>query len=228
MATQKPISTISYNTEIFLKEKLENWLQAHVIQAYQYICHKGEDGDKDHIHLRIEPNKNLDPMDLSDQLMEYQIGKDKPLCCRPFRRSVEEDWILYAVHDPTYLKLKYGGGEKGEKIPYKWQDIVVPENYDMEVAFIRARAKLDHTSANMATRLQNGSSPLSLIMEGENVHIVNAIYRALALTDYDRLQASVADLTGRLDALIYAVNAYGLVISEDENGNIFLKKSVDS
>ena len=227
MATQKPISTISYNTEPFLKEKLEIWLTAHIIQAYQYIFHKGEDGDKDHIHLRIEPNKQLDPMDLLDQLREYQPGKAKPLCCRPFRPSVEEDWILYAVHDKTYLKIKYGGGEKGEKIPYKWQDIKVPDNYDMEVGFIRAKAKLEHTSANMAVRLQNGSSPLNLIMEGENVHTVNAIYRALAFTDYDRLQSKVADLTGRLDALVYAVNSYGLTICEDENGRIFLK-SVDN
>ena len=228
MATQKPISTISYNTEAFLREKLDLWLSAHIIQAYQYIVHKGEDGDKDHIHLRMEPNKTLDPMDLLDQLREFQPGKLKPLCCRPFRPSVEEDWILYAVHDKSYLKLKYGGGEKGEKIPYKWQDIKVPENYDMEVGYIRAKAKLEHTSANMAKRLQNGSSPLSLIMEGENVHTVNAIYRALALTDYDRLQATVADLTGRLDALIYAVNSYGLTICEDENGKIFLKNPVDS
>ena len=111
--------------------------------------------------------------------------------------------------------------------PYKWQDIRVPEYYDMEIAYIRAKAYMEHTSVNMATRLQNGSSPLSLIMEGENVHTVNAIYRALALTDYDRLQATVADLTGRLDALIYAVNAFGLTIVEDENGKIFLK-SVDN
>ena len=104
MATQKPISTISYNTEPFLKEKLDTWYQAHIIQAYQYICHKGEDGDKDHIHVRIEPNKKLDPMDLIEQLREYQIGKDKPLGCRPFRPSKEEDWILYAVHDEEYLK----------------------------------------------------------------------------------------------------------------------------
>ena len=43
MATQKPISTISYNSESFLKEKLDIWLSAHIIQAYQYIFHKGED-----------------------------------------------------------------------------------------------------------------------------------------------------------------------------------------
>ena len=115
---------------------------------------KGEDGDKDHIHLRIEPNKKLDPMDLQEELREYQVGKEKPLGCRPFRPSKEEDWFLYVVHDSDYLKFKYGGGEKGEKLPYKWQDIKVPEDYDCEIAFIRAKAKLEHTSVNMASRMQ--------------------------------------------------------------------------
>lgn len=103
MATQKPISTISYNSESFLKEKLDIWVKAHIIQAYQYICHKGEDGDKDHIHLRIEPNKKLDPMDLADELKEFIQGKDKPLGVRPFRPSKEEDWFMYVVHDAEYL-----------------------------------------------------------------------------------------------------------------------------
>lgn len=87
MATQKPISTISYNSEKFLKEKLTSWYNAHIIQAYQYILHKGEDGDKDHIHLRIEPNKRVDPMSLSEDLKEFEAGKEKPRGCRPWRPS---------------------------------------------------------------------------------------------------------------------------------------------
>lgn len=225
MATQKPISTISYNTEPFLKEKLEIWLNAHIIQAYQYICHKGEDGDKDHIHLRIEPNKKLDPMDLIEQLREYQLGQDKPLGCRPFRPSKEEDWILYAVHDEQYLKLKYGGGEKGEKLPYKWQDIRVPEYYDMEIAYIRAKAHMEHTSVNMATRLQNGDNPLNLILQGENVYTVNALMHALSVTDYQRLQNEFNDVSLRLKTLIQAVEDYGLSIECDDSGNIVLCKA---
>lgn len=224
MATQKPISTISYNTELFLKEKLENWLDAHIIQAYQYIVHKGEDGDKDHIHLRVEPNKKIDCMDLLDELKEYQIGIDKPLCCRPFRPSKEEDWILYAVHDEQYLKLKYGGGEKGEKLPYRWQDIKVPENYDMEIAFIRAKSYLEHTSVNMATRLQSGENPLSLILQGENVYTVNAIMRALSVTDYQRVISELSDVTRRLNMLTEAVEEYGLIIEFDENGRLILNR----
>lgn len=224
MATQKPISTISYNTEPFLKEKLDTWVKAHIIQAYQYICHKGEDGDKDHIHLRIEPNKKLDPMDLGEQLREYQMGKDKPLGCRPFRDSKEEDWILYAVHDEQYLKLKYGGGEKGEKLPYKWQDIVVSEFYDMEIAFIRAKSHLEHTSVNMATRMQQGENPLNLILQGENVYTVNAIMRALSTTDYQRLSDELVRVNERLAMLTQAVEDYGLVIECDENGKLILTK----
>lgn len=227
MATQKPISTISYNTESFLKEKLDTWVNAHIIQAYQYICHKGEDGDKDHIHVRIEPNKKLDPMDLLDQLKEYQVGNDKPLCCRPFRPSKEEDWILYATHDEQYLKSKYGGGEKGEKLPYKWQDIKCPEYYDMEIAYIRAKAYMEHTSVNMATRLQNGDNPLNLILQGENVYTVNALMRALSTTDYQRISSALNEANTRLAMLEKAIDDYGLVILCDEDGRLYLEKFND-
>lgn len=206
MATQKPISTISYNSEKFLKEKLNSWYNAHIIQAYQYIVHKGEDGDKDHIHLRIEPNKRVDPMSLSEDLKEYEAGKEKPRGCRPWRPSKEEDWILYAVHDKKYLKFKYGGGEKGEKLPYKWKDIKVSDDYDIEIAFIRARASLEHTSGNIASRMKKGDLPLSLILEGENVYTVNAIMHALQKNDYIRLQEDFLKIKSKYDLLFDFTN----------------------
>ena len=223
MATQKPISTVSYNSESFLKEKLDTWFKAHIIQAYQYIKHKGEDGDKDHIHLRIEPNKKLDPMDLQSELREFEPGIELPLCCRPWRPSKEEDWFLYVVHDPTYLKLKYGGGEKGEKLPYVWQDIVVSPFYDCEIAFIRAKAYLEHTSVNMATRLQNGDSPIDLILQGENVHTVNAIQHALYANDYARLSEDYRFLSGKFDSLCKAIQKKGLSILTADDGELYLE-----
>ena len=229
MATQKPISSISYNSEAFLKEKLDTWIKGHIIQAYMYIKHKGEDGDKDHIHFRIEPNKKLDPMDLQEQLREWEKGKDKPLGCRPFRQSKEEDWVLYAVHDKQYLDIKYNGGEKGEKIPYKWQDIVASEYYDVEVAFVRAKAYLEHTSVNIATRMQQGEKPLDLILQGENVYTVNALMRALSDNDYQRLAKSLEvvkeDLLKaqtQLDELTQAIFDYGLAIECDDDGKVVL------
>lgn len=229
MATQKPISSISYNTEAFLKEKLDTWIKAHIIQAYMYIKHKGEDGDKDHIHFRIEPNKKIDPMDLQEQLREWELGKDKPLTCRPFRSSKEEDWILYVVHDKQYLDIKYNGGEKGEKLPYKWQDIVSSEYYDVETCFIRAKAYLEHTSVNIATRMQKGEKPLDLILQGENVYTVNALVRALSSNDYQRLakdydncKEELLKVQAQLEDLTQAVFDYGLSIECDNDGKTVL------
>lgn len=224
MATQKPISTISYNSELFLKEKLETWYKAHIIQSYQYICHKGEDGDKDHIHVRIEPNKRVDPMDLQEELREFQLGKDKPLGVRPFRPSKEEDWFLYAVHDKEYLKTKYKGGEKGEKLPYKWQDIKAPEDYDIEIAFIRAKSKLEHTGANIANRMRQGDNAMNLILEGENVYMVNALMRAISKTDYERLQNQYLELENKYNRVIEAIENSGFALEIDENGNLIVTK----
>lgn len=222
MATQKPISTISYNTEIFLREKLENWITNHIIQAYQYIWHKGEDGDKDHIHLRIEPNKKLDPMDLLEELKEYKFNQDKPLGCRPFRPSKEEDWILYAVHDSDYLRIKYNNGEKGEKIPYSWKDIKVNEMYDMEIAYIRAKAHIEHTSVNMASRLQKGENPFNLILQGENPYLVNSLVKALSDNDYLRLSRELTESSNYINKLLTAIEDYGLKVEYDSDGNIRL------
>ena len=216
MATQKPISTISYNSETFLREKLEAWYKAHIIQAYQYILHKGEDGDKDHIHLRIEPNKKLDPMDLLEQLKEYPHGATKPLCCRPFRPSKEEDWFLYAVHDEAYLRAKYRS-EKNEKLPYSWKDIKASDSYDVETAFIRAKAALEHTSSNIANRLHAGESPLGMILEGENPFMINSLLHALTITDYERLHKEY-------ERLCIAVSDYGLDIIYEADGSIHLER----
>lgn len=239
MATKKPISTISYNSEGFLREKLDTWIDAHLIQSYMYICHKGEDGDKNHIHLRVEPNKSLDVMDLSEALKEWQVGNDKPLGVRPWRPSKEEDWFLYAVHDSNYLKYKYQGGESHEKIPYQWQDIKASEGYDVEVAYIRALASLRHTGASLVSRLREGVHPVALIEEGENIFNINGIVRAMAPTETDRLQREKNELFAdycelrknydklrdNLNGIVSALLEWGFVLSQDKEGNFLLDET---
>lgn len=219
MATQKPISTISYNTEAFLKEKLDNLVNAHIIQSYMYVKHIGEDGDKDHIHLRIEPNKRIDQMDLTEKFKEYIQGNDKPLGVRPWRPSKEEDWILYAVHDSKYLNLKYGGGEKGEKLPYKWEDIKVSDGFDMEIAFIRAKASLEHSTVNLATRIQSGEKPLNMVLQGENPYIVNSILNLVKSNDYMRLQDDYKALEERFKRLFEVLSDNGINVTINEKGD---------
>lgn len=227
MATQKPISTISYNSEAFLVEKLQNLYDAHIIQAWQFITHKGEDGDKDHIHLRIEPNKRIDPMELTEMFKEYEKGKDKPLGVRPWRQSKEEDWFLYAVHDSDYLSFKYGGGERGEKFPYDWKDINISPDYDLETAWIRAKAAQKHSFVNIASQIQNGKNPVDLVFQGENPYIVLNILRLISGTDYSRLAAEYKKLYDVNKSLIDALNRDGLIVSRDENGRLIISCGIE-
>lgn len=227
MATQKPISTISYNSEAFLVEKLQNLYDAHIIQAWQFITHKGEDGDKDHIHLRIEPNKRIDPMELTEMFKEYEKGKDKPLGVRPWRQSKEEDWYLYAVHDSDYLSLKYGGGERGEKLLYDWKDINTSPDYDLETAWIRAKAAQKHSTVNIASQIQNGQNPVDLVFQGENPYTVMNILRLISGTDYSRLAAEYKKLYDDYQSLIDALNRDGLIVFRDENGRLIISCGIE-
>ena len=60
MKTSKPISTISYNSEEFLKAKLDYLVRSGEVAFWYYIKHHGEYDketniqDKDHIHLYIQ------------------------------------------------------------------------------------------------------------------------------------------------------------------------------
>ena len=151
-------------------------------------------------------------------LREFEKGSNKPLGVRPWRPSKEEDWFLYVVHDKDYLNLKYGGAEKGEKLPYDFHDIVVPENYDLETAFIRAKAYLKHSSTNIASRIQKGESSTDLILQGENPYVVNAIMRAFSVNDYQRLANEYQTLDSEHNKLLQAIEEAHLTITVLDDG----------
>ena len=232
MATQKPISTISYNTEGFLKEKLESWYHAHIIQGYMYILHIGEDGDKNHIHVWIDPNRRLDVMDLAESLKEYdKEHPSKPLGCLRFQSSKVEDWLLYAVHDAEYLQLKYDGGDAKEKLPYEWTDIKAPEGQQVELLFARAKASIKHTSANLAQRLASGESALDAISKGENVYLVNSVLNLISRTEYtelagkyEKLEDKLSELQHDFNRLYVAVVNEGYTIAKNDKEYILIKE----
>ena len=112
MNTNKPISTISYNTIPFLKGVLDNLIQDKVISYYMFIPHIGETDifgelEKDHIHLYVDPNERINTMDLSDYFKEFTNDNDKPLGCISWHKSKSDDWILYCLHDESYLLSKF-------------------------------------------------------------------------------------------------------------------------
>lgn len=226
--TEQAISTISYNTEPFLVDVLKELIASHIIQSYQYIKHKGEDGDKDHIHLRVVPNKRIDMMDLTEKFKEYVPNNKKPLCVRDWHKSKESDWILYAVHDKDYLIQKYGTEYVDrEKIPYKWEDIKVSDGFDIEIGYIRARATLRHTGASIQSELKHGKSAEQLIAEGRDVMKVRAVLQTLQLTNYEtlahnynKLAEDYEKLEQDYNNLIVALNASNISIEIDEDGEI--------
>lgn len=223
MATSKPISTISYNTEEFLYEKLELLVQRHEIQCYQYIKHKGEDGDKDHFHVRLEPNTRLDPMNLTELFREFDPNHEKPLGVRPWHNAKEEDWILYVLHDKEYLKLKLADSKDG-KIPYTLDDLVVSEFYDKEIMYIRAKQSFSNMTASIVKQLQEGKTPIQLLQEGKDVNRVLQILKSLQLTDYTTLAQNHKELTNyvaKLEKQIH-INHYDIVT--EENGDVKLIK----
>lgn len=206
-------------------------IDSHTIQSYMYIFHYGEEGDKDHIHLRIIPNKTLDVMDIIDYLKEYDPKHPdfpiKPYQDGVFDNSPEADWLLYVVHNPDYLRMKYKNKEKGEKIPYKWENIVASEGVPVESLYIRALSSMEHLSPAICKALSNGKSPYQMIMEGENPFKVNSINMAINNERYQIVKNDYDKLYKEYNDLYNAVLKYGLCISYDVHGEIFLEKASD-
>lgn len=218
MATHKPISTISYNSRSFLLEKINELYEGHIIQNYLVIFHVGEEGDKDHAHVYLEPNCRVDPMDIREMFNEYEIGHSKPLTVRPFRPSKEEDWIMYAVHDPLYLRMH--GDEIGGKIEYKWQEIICPSDFALEEAYIRAKIKCEHSTASLSQRLYKGENPLSLVLEGANPVTINSLVNLISKQSFTELAVELHKTQLMLDNLISYLEMRGIKVAFLENGSV--------
>lgn len=107
MRTSKAISTISYNTLPFLKDKLSQLHDLGVISFYVFIKHLREDDEtKEHVHLYIQPNGAIDSNSLKKEFAEFDPTNEKPLGVIDFANSKFVDWFLYALHDTNYLATK--------------------------------------------------------------------------------------------------------------------------
>lgn len=233
MATSRPISTISYNTLPFLRSRLEVLISNHKIQAYMYIFHKGEDGDKDHVHLRIVPNTRLDPMELTEFFKEPDLHfpQNKPLGVRPWRPSQEEDWLLYAVHDKSYMKLKYSD-DPHEKLEYKDSDIVVSDMFDLDIAMVRARASLAHHATNLLDTMQKGASPIDLVQRGENITTIRTLQMIMNnyhnKSEFEQLQKNFDLVSSHRYQMESFLLELGYICSYSQKGELTIEKIYDN
>lgn len=109
MATSKPVATISYNSESFLKSKLDSLVSMGVLQSYLFIHHMGEgDSKKDHFHVWMSPNRMVDKNKLKNEFIEIDLNNPlgKPLGVVDIKPSKIDDWVLYCLHDREYLYTK--------------------------------------------------------------------------------------------------------------------------
>lgn len=132
--TQKPVSTISYNTENFLDRKLEKLYEAHIIDYALYIKHKGEKEvddftgeittDKDHWHIYLDLAKRVELFNLKKEFNEKDIENfnSKPLGCMNFQASKLGHWLCYAVHKLEYLVI-HKIEESKKEYTYNLKDI---------------------------------------------------------------------------------------------------------
>lgn len=150
MHTAKACSTISYNTESYLKTVLDRLVDKHIIEFYMFIKHVGEVDEltgvieKDHIHLFIIPNKRIDTMELQQLLKEPDPNNEIPLGCIDFCPSKSDDFILYCLHDKFYLASKF----ETRQFEYEYKDFIV-SNRD---SFDRKYKGAFHSSGYARTR----------------------------------------------------------------------------
>lgn len=106
--TSKPQSTISYNTDRFLKKTLNQLVNEGIVSYWFYINHKPDTDDKmAHIHLRVELRKPTDMIEFEKLFIQHiRDKKHKTTKTRSFQYSDCNNWFMYAVHNPDYLRYK--------------------------------------------------------------------------------------------------------------------------
>lgn len=168
MKTSKPISTISYNTDEFLRGMLDNLKKARRVEYWCYVKHNGEvqeDGtrEKDHKHVLIVPNGKIDTMDIGEMSLEMDPNNvKKPFRCIDFRSSKIDEWFLYCSHDPDYLRTKFLVRE----FTYSMVDFVSSDEDETEVKWNRAFHESDYMKNQRLLTLMKDHSASQLTANG--------------------------------------------------------------
>lgn len=171
MKTIKTISNISYNSNEYFEDRINNLVDRGIIDWCYWIEHQPDtDETKRHIHFVLKPSSRLDTKDLRDFFNEYDEKSNKPLTCTSkwFMTNSLDDWLLYAVHDVGYLASK--GQSRNmhylfdnlkstdeDALRYDWNNINRTK-YER----LRFLADAVDTGVPFAVLVQNGIIPIAL------------------------------------------------------------------
>lgn len=186
MRTRKEISTISYNSEEYLEKVLQDLLKEEVISEYMYVLHKPEEDEKkEHFHLFIMPNKQVDTMKLTKRFLENnQEDPLKPFGVISWRRTDYDNWLLYCSHHKMYLlskgqsrkyhysKEEFRFSDEGS-FEYAWQHSLKESDWACRNELIRS---LDQ-GLNVFDLIRNGSIPFSMSSQALSFDRLQGTYR---------------------------------------------------
>ena len=101
MRSAKPFSTISYNSESFLKSKLDELIEDGILDFWAFIDHAPEEDElKAHKHVYFIPSSIVHTDMIKKHLQEFdEKNPDTPLGVTIFSSSKFDDWYLYGCHD---------------------------------------------------------------------------------------------------------------------------------
>lgn len=157
MRTSKPFSMISYNTRLFLIEKLNELRNGGLVQFWAFIEHLPEDDEeKAHKHMYIIPAKLIDTQRIEKALLELDPNHltGKPLGAILPRPSKFDDWYFYSRHDKAYL------ASKGQKRKYHYNDDAFVVSCDD--SFRELKSLIDYSAINRMNlifeKAENGES----------------------------------------------------------------------
>lgn len=121
MKTKRAISCIGYHSSSVFESVTNDLRKSGVIGPCFWICHKGEGGDKDHIHLLLLDGFKVYNTDGLSSLWGVDIvdGKSQSLSSRWRVTANVSDWLLYSVHNLQYMAFKGLLRENN----YTWDDI---------------------------------------------------------------------------------------------------------
>lgn len=139
MRTQKAISNIAYHRPEVWRNIVNGLREAEVIGPCLWIAHKGEGGDKPHIHFVLLGGFKTYKTEGLQSLFGLDIIEGQKATVTALWRVTKSinDWVLYGIHHPKYLILK--GKTREEN--YDWSDVCCTKGDEDTLAQIISEAK---------------------------------------------------------------------------------------
>lgn len=139
--SSQPLTTVSYNTDEYLKSTLQFLIDEKIISDYMYINHFGEGSAKDHKHLLVIPTKSIDINKLRSTFEEPDPTSEIPLGVMPWQTTQPsnfKDWLQYVLHDEDYLN------QKGltRIYHYKKQDVITNNDELLERIYTELKQRI--------------------------------------------------------------------------------------